>query len=317
MQTYCCNLVRDGRIGVRENVSASTLNEAMAAELISLAHQQESERFSAIEILQAARTPVDENVGAAVNLISLIEDLRQSIRARDDFVAIAAHELRNAMTPIDGVVGLALIAARDAGSVCSPQLTTLLERLQRLVDEFIRRATKLLDVSRVETDNLRLEKSLTNLSLLVLSVAHRYEVIAAQKGSSLVLKIEDGISDLWDALAVEQVLENILANAIKFGMARPITVRLRSSEDSVWLEVRDRGLGMRPEQSAEIFGRFEQAVTEHRVSGFGIGLWVAYRLVVAMNGRFVVESRLGEGSNFAVELPRTRWRSSHDDTENN
>jgi signal transduction histidine kinase len=65
-------------------------------------------------------------------------------------------------------------------------------------------------------------------------------------------------------------------------------------------------MGMRPEQRAGIFGQFEQAVTQHRGYGFGIGLWVANRLVTAMNGRFIVESQLGEGSNFAVELPRPR-----------
>jgi two-component system OmpR family sensor kinase len=315
MQTYCCNFVLDGRIRVRENLHAATLNEAMVACRIRLADQQESERFSGVEIWEKARTPVDENAEPIVNIISVIEDLRQSIRARDDFVAIAAHELRNAMMPIGGVVDLTLIAARDTGSICSPRLMALLERLQCLVDDFLRRAAKLLDVSRVETGNVRLDKSLVNLSSLVRLTAHRYETMAARKGSSIVLEIEDDISDLWDPLAVEQVLENILSNAIKFGMGRPITVRLRSSEHSAWLEVWDRGMGMRPEQSAGIFGRFEQAVTQHRGSGFGIGLWVANRLVVAMNGQFIVETRLGEGSNFAVELPRTRWRSGRDDTK--
>ncbi len=317
MQTYRCNFVHDGRTGLGENLYAATLTEAMIAGRIQLADQQESKYYNGVEISHIVpRTSADENEyvdqivfepASDVNstLLKLVEDLRQAIRARDDFVAIAAHELRNAMTPLDGVVELSLIAARDAGPVCPPQLMALLERMQRLVEDFLRRATKLLDVSRVETGNLRLEPVVIDLSLLVLSVARRYAVIATRKRSSLILEIEDGISDLWDPLAVEQIVENLLANALKFGMDKPVTLRLRSDKQSAWLEVRDCGMGMRPDQKADIFGRFEQAVTQHRGSGFGIGLWVVNRLVAAMNGQLSAKSRVGEGSNFTVELPRS------------
>jgi two-component system OmpR family sensor kinase len=233
-----------------------------------------------------------------------LEELRQAVRARDDFVAISAHELRNAMAPIDGIVELALTAARGATLSCPPQVMALLERMQGLVEDFLGRSTKLLDVSRVETDNFRLEPAVINLSSLLLSVARRYDVIAVRKGSVLDIEIEDGITGFWDPLAVEQIIENLLANAIKFGMRKPVTLRLSADKQSVWLEVRDHGVGMRPDHRAGIFGQFEQAVTQHRISGFGIGLWVTNRLVTAMNGRLIVESRIGEGSNFAVELPR-------------
>jgi two-component system OmpR family sensor kinase len=315
MPTYCCNLVRDGRISAREKLHAASLNEAMAAGRTRLADQQESERFSGVEIWQSARTFIPENTESTISQQELIEDLHRSIRARDDFVAIAAHELRNAMTPIGGVLDLTLAAARKSGAADSPQVVALLERLQRMVDDFIRRAASLLDVSRVETDNLRLETSRTDLSSLVRAVVHRYEIMAARKGSSLLLNIDDGISDFWDPLAVEQIVENLLSNAIKFGMGKPITVALRSSGDAAWLEVRDRGVGMRAEQRAEIFGRFEQAVTQHRSSGFGIGLWVANRLAVAMNGRLNVETQYGEGSSFTVALPHSSRGSGRDDIQ--
>jgi two-component system OmpR family sensor kinase len=287
------------------------LLEVMTLDPGALAEQQESGHFGGIRLQQTiSRSPAGQNAHAGPAALApadsteLVEGLRQAIHARDDFVAIAAHELRNSMTPIDGVVGLALGVVRDTNSTCPAHLTVLLERMQRLVDGFIQRAAWLLDVGRLESSNLRLEPSLTDLSTLARSVADRYEVLAVRKGSPLVVEIEDGISDLWDPLAVEQIIENLLVNAIKFGMSRPITLRLRSDKQSVWLDVKDCGMGIPPEQRAAIFGRFEQATTQHRGSGFGLGLWIVNRLVVAMSGRISVSSQLGEGSHFTVELPR-------------
>ncbi len=183
-----------------------------------------------------------------------VAELREAVRARDDFLAIAAHELRNPMTPIMAVAELALKAALNAGSACPPRVTTLLERLQLLTEDFIGRSTRLLDVSRIEAGNLRLEPSSTDLSALVLAVAQKYDVIAARSRSSIELVIEDGIVGVLDRLAVEQVVENLLSNALKFGAGTPVILRLQSHGRSVWLEVQDRGIGLLPEQQARLFG---------------------------------------------------------------
>ena len=302
----------DGHQTPGANHHTKALREVMTLDRGGLAEQQESGYFGGVRLQQTiSRRPAGQNVHAgpaalapAADSTELVEGLRQAIHARDDFVAIAAHELRNSMTPIDGVMELALGVLRDSGSACPARLTVLLERMQRLVDGFNQRAAWLLDVGRLEFSNLRLEPSLTDLSALAHSVADRYEVLAARKGSSLDVEIEDGISDLWDPLAVEQIIENLLVNAIKFGMSRPITLQLRSDKQSVWLDVRDCGMGIPPDQRAAIFGRFEQATTQHRGSGFGLGLWIVSRLVVAIGGRISVSSQHGEGSHFTVELPR-------------
>ena len=108
---------------------------------------------------------------------------------------------------------------------------------------------------------------------------------------------------MLDRLAVEQVVENLLSNALKFGMGKPVAVQLRSDGHWATLHVRDLGIGMAPDQQARIFARFEQVVTQHKGSGFGIGLWVANRLVAAMDGRITVSSVVDEGSTFTVTLP--------------
>jgi two-component system OmpR family sensor kinase len=232
-----------------------------------------------------------------------VEELRQSVRARDDFIVIAAHELRNPMTPIVGVAELALMAARNAEGTCPPRVMALLERLHDLVHDYIKRATRLLDISRVEAGNVELKPSAIDLSELVLAIAQRYEVAAAHQSCRLEHHIEQGIHGVWDTLAVEHVVENLLSNALKFGQGEPVTVRLRSEGGMAVLEVQDRGIGMSPEQQGRIFGRFEQVMTDHGGSGFGVGLWVANRLAAAMNGRITVSSRLGEGAAFTATFP--------------
>lgn len=232
-----------------------------------------------------------------------VAELRDAVRARNDFIAIAAHELRNSMTPIMGVAELALKAARDAESTCPPRVTTLLERMQLLAQDFIQRSTRLLDVSRIEAGNLQLRPSETDLSALVLSVAQKYDVTAAHMRSPVDLDIKGGVTGALDRLAVEQVVENLLSNALKFGAGGPVTVRLRSDGRSARLDVQDRGIGMSPDQQGRVFGRFEQVIAQHRGPGFGVGLWLSNHLVAAMDGRIAVSSHMGEGSTFTVTLP--------------
>jgi len=247
-------------------------------------------------------SPEDE-VSELTQLRQLVDDLRQAVRARDDFIAIAAHELRNPMTPIVGVAELALISARKAEGRCPPRVILLLERLQRLVQDYVGRATKLLDVSRLEAGNFQLRPADTNLSHLGLSIVHKYEAEAAHQHCALEHDIEADVSGLFDPLAVEQIIDNLVSNALKFGAGKPVTVRLRSNEHAASLEVQDGGIGMSFDQQDRIFGRFEQIVAHHHGGGFGLGLWIANRLVGAMDGRITVSSRPGEGSTFTVMLP--------------
>lgn len=206
------------------------------------------------------------------------------------------------MTPILGIAQLALTKALNEEGT-SPRITILLERMQSAVQEFIKRATRLLDVSRIETGNLRLEPTETVLSDVVRAIVQRYEEAAARRRSSLECDFEDGVAGKMDRLVVEQVIENLLSNALKFGRGKPVSLRLRSEGNSARLDVQDQGVGMSVDQQMRIFGRFEQIMAQHRGGGFGIGLWVAHRLVTAMGGQISVSSTLGKGSTFTVIFP--------------
>ena len=244
-----------------------------------------------------------EECSELISLRRQVEELHRAVRAREDFIAIAAHELRNPMTPIVGTAELALIAMQKAEVTFPPRIIALLERLQLQIQDYMKRATRLLDITRLESDNLVLEPIATDLSHLVRSVAQRYEAEATHRRSAIEHDIEDGISAVCDPLAVEQVVENLLSNALKFGAGKPVVLRLRSDGNAAALKVQDAGVGMSIDQQERIFGRFEQVVANHSGVGFGLGLWIASRLVAAMNGRISVSSRPGAGSVFTVMFP--------------
>ena len=236
----------------------------------------------------------------------LIEELREAVRARDEFVAIAAHELRNPMTPILMQVHNLLAAARNPRR-CRPEvLAPRLELLEHAVREFVRRSTTLLDVSRVAAGNLRIELTEVDLSRVVRDAVDRAGIAARMARSRLEADLQEGVIGTWDRLALEQVAENLLSNALKFGAGKPVAVTLHADARAARLAIRDRGIGISEEDRARIFARFERAVTRREHGGFGIGLWLANQLVTAMGGAIAVESAPGEGTTFTVTLPLGR-----------
>jgi two-component system, OmpR family, sensor kinase len=233
----------------------------------------------------------------------LIEELREAVRARDEFVAIAAHELRNPMTPILMQVGGLLAAARDPRR-CRPELLApRLEILELAVREFVRRSTALLDVSRIAAGNVRIEPAEVDLTGVVRGVVDRAKGAARMARSPIETDLQEGVVGAWDRLALEQVAENLLSNAIKFGAGKPVGVALAADGRTARLAVRDRGIGISEADRARIFGRFERAVARREHGGFGIGLWLANQLVLAMGGAIAVEGAPGEGTALTVTLP--------------
>jgi signal transduction histidine kinase len=246
----------------------------------------------------------DDNV-STVDLRRLVAELRAAVRARDEFIAIAAHELRNPMTPILMEVERLRVTAQRENA--SDRVVAGLERLERLILEYIRRATTLLDVSRITAGKLRLAPVPVDLSALVRRVAGTLAPAAVQAGCRLDVDVEDAVHGVWDPLAVEQVIENLLSNAIKFGAGKPIAIALAAATcdgAAARLVVRDHGPGIAAEDRARLFERFEQTVTGRAQGGFGVGLWLVGQLLAAMGGTVEVESRPGKGTAFTVRLPR-------------
>jgi signal transduction histidine kinase len=240
-------------------------------------------------------------VSSANDQASTIEELRRAIAVRDDFIAIAAHELRNPMTPIAGQVEVLVSRARREGA--SPALVAGLERLELAIEHYLRRATTLLEVSRLNAGQVRLQPTTFDMAELVALTTRNYRVLAERAGSPLQCHAEPSVVGTWDRLSSEQVLDNLLSNAIRYGAGKPIRVELARVGDGIVLKVQDEGIGIAPSAQARIFERFERAGSERTSGGFGVGLWLVRKLVEAQGGKIEVRSQPAQGSTFIVQLP--------------
>lgn len=246
------------------------------------------------------RAPQAEREAA---LKARIAELEDALRARDDFLAIAAHELRNPMTPISAQLELLLAKAHQKPGTVPEGTVQDLERLERSVDAYVRRATLLLDLSRIDSGNLDLKAAEVNLSALVHEVAAGMISATRRAGCRVRLSVQEGITAACDARAVEQILESLLANAIRYGAGRSVEVALTGDGAMARLSVRDEGIGISPDDQTRIFERFRRLGRNGADGGFGIGLWIARRLVQAMRGEIAVLSAPGRGATFTVTLP--------------
>jgi two-component system OmpR family sensor kinase len=245
--------------------------------------------------------PETPNLTAAADHRTL-EELRAAVRARDAFVAIAAHELRNPMTPILMQVQALLEAAEREASM-PPRILEGLQRLEQAVEVYARRATTLLQVSRLNAGQLELQPAELDLSALVRDAVARHAPWAAHAGTPLELAVQEGITGLLDEGALEQILDNLLSNALKYGAGQPVTVTLKAGGTLAHLMVRDRGIGITPEDQARLFEPFERLMVRTPRGGFGVGLWVVRQLTEAMGGTVTVASVPEAGSTFTVTLP--------------
>ena len=246
-------------------------------------------------------------------LAARIAELEAELRARDDFLAIAAHELRNPMTPISARLELLLARARHMSGTVTAGLVHGLELLEELVNAYLRRATTLLEVARASSGKLNLQTAEVDLSALIRQVAANLLPMAESAGCQLRITVENGVNALCDPMGVEQILENLLSNAIRFGPGRPVEVSFARDGELARLSVLDEGVGISDCDKGLIFERFHRSRRAKPNGGFGVGLWVTRQLVRAMRGEISVSSRRGAGSAFTVRLPLRSGSTVHGD----
>ena len=233
-------------------------------------------------------------------------ELRRAIELRDQFLAIASHELRTPLTPLQLHVDRLDRLLRRDGERALPvgQVSAMLTAVREQVGRMTELVTVLLDVSRVASGQLQLERTELDVAAVVRQTVKRWQPAAAQSGCQLAARATGPALSLGDPLRLEQVLNNLLSNAIKYGRGKPIEVELGGTEATISIEVRDHGIGISPADQARIFERFERAVPVENYGGLGLGLWISREIVAAMGGTIRLETALGQGACFRVELPR-------------
>jgi PAS domain S-box-containing protein len=232
------------------------------------------------------------------------EVLREANRLKNDFLSMASHELRTPLT------ALRLQAETLARSLASSGLGN--ERFGQKIAIMLSQCDRLeslvgtlLDVSRITAGKLVLDLSRWDLAELTREVVERFESQAASTGSELTLHASKA-EGCWDRTRIDQVVTNLIGNALKYGSGKPVHVTVDEHDRAAWLVVRDQGVGISPESQARIFERFERAANARPAAGLGLGLWIAKQMVDAHGGHITVVSAPGEGSTFTVTLPRTR-----------
>jgi signal transduction histidine kinase len=218
-------------------------------------------------------------------------------------VAIATHELRTPLSALSLQL-VALQRAVDAGQPPTPErLKHSLVTAQRQTERLEQLVNHLLDVSRIATGRLELELEEMDLSELARWLVTRMEEKLAEAGVVVEFHVNGPLVMRVDRLRVEQVLMNLLSNAMKYAPGLPVELHVKREERWAVLSVKDHGPGISPEAQARIFERYERASGTHARDSLGLGLYVARQIARAHGGDLTVESTPGQGARFILRLP--------------
>ena len=237
----------------------------------------------------------------AIENAELYQKTLDAIAHRDEFLSVASHELRTPLLPLKLNIQ-SCVAALKAGDVSLPSFAKKLELADRQVDRLENLVSSLLDVARIRTGKLELDRDKTDLAALVTEVVARFRPELARKGVELTCDAQP-VWGTWDKSRLDQVVSNLVSNAIKYGNGKPIDIHVRSAPSKAVLIVADHGIGLAADDRERIFARFERAVSANNYGGLGLGLYIARQIVRAHGGNIHVESAPGQGCQFIVELP--------------
>jgi PAS domain S-box-containing protein len=224
------------------------------------------------------------------------KQLSDAVSARDEFIAVAAHELRNPLHVFHLTLQLLQRASTD-----SPRIAEMVEKSCFQLQRLNTLVERLLDVTRVRSGTFELFRENFDLSILMREIAARFA--NEPRATPIALELDATIRGNWDRLRIDQALTNLLSNAVKYGSQKPVRISASSDGSRVTVKVRDEGIGIGEEELPRIFDRFERLSARSGREGLGLGLWIAKIIVEAHGGAILAESEVGEGSVFTVTLP--------------
>ncbi len=234
---------------------------------------------------------------------TLLTALREALRARDEFLTMASHELKTPITSLILNTDLKkLMLKRNEKIAPEKEIETLdiqrrqLERINHIIDD-------MMDLSRIRLGKLEMKKSPVDFARVVEDSMTKLSPLLIQTLGEVNYESVQDATVVADPFRLEQVVTNLLSNAAKYGENRPITVTLTKSETQAIFSVQDQGRGISEEDQKRIFSRFERVISGSDIAGLGLGLTIVKEIVDSHQGHITVKSSPGKGARFTVELP--------------
>jgi signal transduction histidine kinase len=238
-------------------------------------------------------------------------EARDALSARDELIAVAAHELRGPLTSIHLAVQTLARKNRQGGERDEATLEKLLSTIEREDRRLAAFVDQLLDVGQARAGQLRMTLEKVDLGDVARGAIARMKDDIAKSGSSVDLAVDGAAVGQWDRLRLEQVVSNLLANAVEYGRGRPIEIAVRGGEREATLTVRDQGIGIADDVRAKLFTPFDRGTRARRhYGGLGLGLYVVHTIVGGLGGAIHVDTQPGAGSSFVMTLPLRQRRGT-------
>lgn len=259
-------------------------------------------------------TPIYDRKGKLVLVVITAKDitskknteleLRHAIIARDEFVSISSHELKTPLTSLKLKTQFLRRKLDKNNNMPHEEIKKFAEGIDHQLTRLTRLVDDMLDISRLRSGKFNLAKEKVNFCEIVHNAVEQIkpQFIEAGYEAPTLINLKEVYGN-WDALRIEQVINNLLTNAIRYGEGNPVTLEVKLDGDFVELAVKDQGAGISEEQKKRIFNRFERLTEVHETTGLGLGLFLSQRIIDAHEGKIWVESEVGKGSTFYFSLP--------------
>jgi PAS domain S-box-containing protein len=268
---------------------------------VQVANRLDERPFAPVE-LRIARD-ISQTASLAISHAQLVEELEQANRVRAEFVATVSHELR---TPLNIILGYGDLLLTDTFGPLNDEQRSTLERMDRRAHELLDLVNSTLEVSRLERGRVPIDVHASSLAELLAEVEAETRELQEKAGVPVVLDVPQAdVALRTDRAKLKVVVKNLIGNALKFTERGCVTVRARQSGERVVIEVADTGIGIAQGDLAVVFQAFRQvrSNTARSHTGVGLGLFIVARFVELLRGNVSVQSTVGTGSTFRVELP--------------
>ena len=232
-------------------------------------------------------------------------ELQRLLQVRDEFMSMVAHELRTPLNTLllETQMRKMHLDRGNAAAFSAEQLRPMIARDGRQIQSMIRLINDMVDVSRIRSGKLSVRAGNTELSGMLQRIASDLEQQAAAVGVTIHLRAPQPVHGVWDEFRIEQVIINLLTNALRYGDGKPVEVTLSTAGGFAEVAVRDYGIGISEADQQRIFAPFERAGSKQVKEGLGLGLYIARQLAETHCGELGVQSAPGQGSVFVLRLP--------------